>query len=176
MEPKVAIIMGSDSDFPIVEKAANVLDDLKIPYTLQVLSAHRTPKELDEFIKEVDESEDYKVVIAGAGMSAALAGAIAAKTIKPVIGIPLAGSKLDGVDALLSTAQMPPGVPVACMSIDGTKNAALMAAEIIALTDADIKTALTNFRGKQRERVLNMGDLCTNSKHHYMCELKPHIL
>lgn len=158
MEPKVAIIMGSKSDFPKVKPATEMLDELEIPYTLKVFSAHRTPKELGDFIEEVDNSDNYKVVIAAAGMSAALAGAIAAKTIKPVIGIPISGSKLDGMDALLSTVQMPPGLPVACMGIDASKNAALQAASIIALNDADLADSLRTFRTMQSQKVLACTD------------------
>ena len=154
MEPKVAIIMGSKSDFPKVKVAADTLDEFEIPYTLKVFSAHRSPKQLEDFVEHVDNSDNYKVVIAAAGMSAALAGAIAAKTIKPVIGIPISGSKLDGIDALLSTVQMPPGIPVACMGIDASKNAALQAISIIALNDPIVANDLRSFRVAQGKKVL----------------------
>lgn len=150
--------MGSNSDFPKVKAATDMLDEFEIPYTLKVLSAHRTPNALADFIYEVEDSSNYQVIIAAAGMSAALAGAIAAHTIKPVIGIPISGSKLDGIDALLSTVQMPPGLPVACVGIDAAKNAALQAISIIALSDEDIAKALWDFRAAQSQKVLKSND------------------
>lgn len=158
MEAKVAIIMGSKSDLPTMKKAVEMLDDLAISYTARVYSAHRTPDELAEFVAKVDKDESYKVIIAGAGMSAALAGAIAAKTVKPVIGIPLSGGKLNGVEALLSTLEMPPGLPVLTVGIDSAKNAALAAASIIALSDSSVAERLCFFRREQKEKVLEANE------------------
>lgn len=154
MKPKIAIIMGSQSDFSIMEKTTNMLDEFEIPYSVNILSAHRTPNELDDHINSINACDDCKVIIAGAGMSAALSGHIASKTIKPVIGVPLSGSNLDGIDALLSTLQMPPGIPVLGVGIDAAKNAALAAASIVALTDSDLSCLLKSFRHKQAVDVL----------------------
>lgn len=131
---KVGIVMGSASDLPIVRKAANMLDTLEVPYEVHVFSAHRTPDQAATFTRNARE-DGIGVIIAAAGMAAHLAGAVAANTTLPVIGIPLTSSHLDGMDALLSTVQMPPGMPVATVAINGAKNAAILAAQIIALTD-----------------------------------------
>ena len=133
----VLIILGSESDMPIAEKAKNALDELGVPNTIKVASAHRTPDLLDKIIKE----SDAKVFIGIAGLSAALPGVIASKTKKPVIGVPV-NVKLDGLDALLSTMQLPPGVPVATVGIDNGKNAALLAARILALSDKKLAEKL----------------------------------
>lgn len=167
--PLIAIIMGSKSDFPIIKKATDMLDELKIPYSFNIFSAHRTPTELADFVSGIDKSDNYQVIIAGAGMSAALAGCIASKTIKPVIGIPLSGSKLNGMDALLSTAQMPPGLPVACTGIDASKNAALLAAEILALSNHDIANRLRLFRAEQRTSVINSNNETFDASFSYKC-------
>lgn len=131
---KVAVIMGSDSDLPVVEKAFAVFDELEIPYEVHVFSAHRTPKEAQKFAAEAREN-GFGAIVAAAGMAAHLAGAFAANTALPVIGIPVAGGGLGGMDALLSTVQMPSGIPVATVAIDGAKNAAYLAAEILAVCD-----------------------------------------
>jgi 5-(carboxyamino)imidazole ribonucleotide mutase len=143
-KPLVSIIMGSDSDLPIMKKAAEFLDTLEIPYEVKILSAHRTPDEHSEFSKTA-ESRGIKVIIAGAGGAAHLAGVTAANTILPVIGVPIS-SKLDGMDSLLSIVQMPSGVPVATVAIDGAKNAGILAAEILAISDERISTKLKNFK------------------------------
>ena len=132
---KVGIIMGSDSDLPIIEKATDMLKSLGIPFTVHVYSAHRTPEEARDFAMSAKEN-GFGVLIAAAGMAAHLAGAIAANTLLPVIGIPRKSSNLDGLDALLSTVQMPTGIPVATVAINGGGNAALLAAQILALEDA----------------------------------------
>ncbi len=134
---KVAVIMGSDSDLPIVEKGIKVLSDYGIPYEVHVYSAHRTPYECAEFVKGA-EANGFGVMIAAAGMAAHLAGAIAANTTLPVIGIPISCKNTGGVDALWSTVQMPSGIPVATVAIDGAANAAHLAAEIIALSDSEL--------------------------------------
>ena len=132
---KVAIIMGSDSDLPIVQKGVEVLKNFGVPYEVHVYSAHRTPDEAGEFASKAEEN-GFGVLIAAAGMAAHLAGAIAARTTLPVIGIPCKSSVLDGIDALLSTVQMPSGVPVATVAINGATNAALLAVQILAIADS----------------------------------------
>lgn len=151
---KVAIIMGSDSDLPKVTPTARVLASLNIPYELRVISAHRTPDIASKFSKDAEEN-GFGVIIAAAGKSAHLAGAIAANTILPVIGIPIKASALEGLDALLSTVQMPAGVPVATVAIDGAENAAYLAAEILALTDPTLARSLTLARQKMTEAVIS---------------------
>ena len=138
---KVGIIMGSDSELPIVKKATDMLSTLDIPFEVHVYSAHRTPVEASEFAKNARE-RGFGVLIAAAGMAAHLAGAIAANTTLPVIGIPCKGGMMDGLDALLSTVQMPTGIPVATVALNGAANAALLAAQIIAVEDADLAAKL----------------------------------
>lgn len=150
---KVAVIMGSDSDLPIVEKAFSVLDDLGVPYEVHVFSAHRTPIEAKAFTESAYDN-GFGVIIAAAGKAAHLAGAIAANTVLPVIGIPVKSSTLDGLDALLSTVQMPSGIPVATVAIDGSANAALLAAEIIAVGEPQLYEKLKALRAKGTENVL----------------------
>lgn len=150
---KVGIIMGSDSDLPVVEKAMTALDELGVPYEVHVYSAHRTPAEAREFSVNAREN-GFGAIVAAAGMAAHLAGAIAANTTLPVIGIPVKSSNLDGMDALLSTVQMPPGIPVATVGINGAKNAALLAAQIIAVDDADLAAKLDAQRKAAMETVL----------------------
>ena len=134
MKPIVSIIMGSTSDLPVMEKAAAFLNDMQVPFEMNALSAHRTPAEVEKFAKEA-AGRGLKVIIAGAGMAAALPGVIAANTTLPVIGIPIKGSTLDGVDALYSIIQMPPGIPVATVAINGAMNAAILAVQMLALSD-----------------------------------------
>ena len=150
---KVGIIMGSDSDLPIIEKATDMLKSLGIPFTVHVYSAHRTPEEARDFAMSAKEN-GFGVLIAAAGMAAHLAGALAANTTLPVIGIPCKSSQLDGIDALLSTVQMPSGIPVATVAIDGGANAALLAAEILAVTDAGLAAKLDAKRHADAEKVL----------------------
>ncbi len=150
---KVGIIMGSDSDLPIVKKAAATLKSLDIPYETHIYSAHRTPEEAAEFTRNAKKN-GFGVIIAAAGMAAHLAGAIAANTTLPVIGIPCKGPVLDGFDALLSTVQMPTGIPVATVAINGGANAALLAAEILALSDKELDARLEAKRAADRQTVL----------------------
>lgn len=150
---KVGIIMGSDSDLPVVQKAIDTLDNLEIPYEVHVFSAHRTPLEAKEFAAGAREA-GFGVLIGAAGMAAHLAGAIAANTTLPVIGIPCKSSNLDGIDALLSTVQMPPGIPVATVGINGAVNAALLSAQILAVTDEDIAEKLDAKRKADAQKVL----------------------
>ncbi len=153
MAKKVAILMGSDSDLPVVEKAFAVLDGYGVPYTARVLSAHRTPVETAAFVSGL-EADGYAVVIAAAGMAAHLAGACAANTILPVIGIPVKGGMLDGLDALLSTVQMPSGIPVATVALNGAANAAHLACQILALSDAALAEKIRDARRIGAETVL----------------------
>ena len=150
---KVAIIMGSDSDLPVVEKAIDALRDFGVPYEVHVYSAHRTPVETRDFVIGAEEN-GFGVIIAAAGMAAHLAGAVAANTVLPVIGIPVSAKKLDGLDALLSTVQMPSGIPVATVAIDGAKNAAILAMQILALSDKELSSKLKADRQKSSETVL----------------------
>lgn len=150
---KVGILMGSDSDLPIIKKATAVLDDLGIPYTVNIYSAHRTPEQARDFSLNA-RADGYGALIAAAGMAAHLAGAVAANTTLPVIGIPCASSYLDGMDALLSTVQMPSGIPVATVAINGGANAALLAAQIIAVEDKELAAKLDKMRKDAAEVVL----------------------
>ncbi|MBQ6420805.1 MAG: 5-(carboxyamino)imidazole ribonucleotide mutase [Clostridia bacterium] len=150
---KVGIVMGSDSDLPVVRKAADTLQSLDIPFEVHVYSAHRTPEEARRFALEAREN-GFGVLIAAAGMAAHLAGAIAANTTLPVIGIPCKGGALDGIDALLSTVQMPSGIPVATVALNGAVNAALLSAEILAVTDEALAKKLDDKRLYDSEAVL----------------------
>ncbi len=150
---KVGIIMGSDSDLPIVEKAIETLKSFDVPYEVHVYSAHRTPIEARDFSVNAREN-GFGAIIAAAGKAAHLAGAIAANTTLPVIGIPIKSSTLDGLDALLSTVQMPSGIPVATVAIDGAENAALLAMQIIAVEDASLAKKLDDARKAASEKVL----------------------
>ena len=150
---KVGIIMGSDSDLPVIQKSVDMLDSLGIEYTVHIFSAHRTPEEAAEFTKSAKEN-GYGVIIAAAGMAAHLAGAVAANTTLPVIGIPCKSSVLEGMDALLSTVQMPSGIPVATVAINGGANAALLAAQILALSDDELSEKLVNMRENNKKSIL----------------------
>lgn len=150
---KVGVIMGSDSDLPIVKKATDVLTSYGVPYEAHVYSAHRTPEEAKDFAVNAREN-GFGVIIAAAGMAAHLAGAIAANTTLPVIGIPCKSKALDGMDALLSTVMMPPGIPVATVGVDAGKNAGILAAQIIALTDDKLATRIAEQRKADAEAVL----------------------
>ena len=150
---KVGIVMGSDSDLPIVKKAIDTLDMLQIPYEVHVYSAHRTPDEAGTFAANARKN-GFGAIIAAAGMAAHLAGAIAARTTLPVIGIPCKSTNLDGVDALLSTVQMPSGIPVATVAINGAVNAALICAQIFAVTDEELAKKLDDKRISDARKVL----------------------
>jgi 5-(carboxyamino)imidazole ribonucleotide mutase len=153
---KVAILMGSDSDLPVMEKAFEILREFEIPFDVKILSAHRTPDEHVSYVKKADEA-GAKVFIAAAGGAAHLPGVTAAHTQKPVIGVPI-NSKLNGIDSLLSIAQMPSGIPVATVAVDGAKNAALLAIEILAVGDVNLSEKLKTFRKKQAELSLAKND------------------
>ena len=150
---KVAIVMGSDSDLPVVRPAAETLEKLGIPFEVRVISAHRTPEAARDFAASAREN-GFGAIIAAAGKAAHLAGAMAANTTLPVIGVPIKSSTLDGLDALLSTVQMPPGMPVATVAIDGAKNAALLAAQIIAVEDTDLAGRLMADREATKAKII----------------------
>lgn len=152
---KIGIIMGSDSDLPVVEKAIDTLKSFGIPYEVHVFSAHRTPAEARNFATSARKN-GFAAIIAAAGKAAHLAGAMAAGTTLPVIGIPVKSSNLDGVDALLSTVQMPSGIPVATVAIDGAVNAALLCAQILSVNDEDLAKKLDESRNSAAQKVLEM--------------------
>jgi len=155
MASRVAIVTGSRSDLPVMEAAAAVLSDFQVEYEIKVLSAHRTPAETAAYAQGL-KGRGIQAVICGAGMSAALSGVVAAHTTLPVIGVPLNASDLNGMDALLSTVQMPPGVPVGCVAIGkaGAKNAAFLALRILGVQDAAIEQQLDDYRDAQRRKIL----------------------
>ena len=151
MTPLVSIIMGSTSDLPVMEKAMGLLDEMEIPFEVNALSAHRTPKAVEQFAQDA-KGRGVKVIIAAAGMAAALPGVIAASTTLPVIGIPIKGM-LDGLDALLSIVQMPPGIPVATVGVNGALNAAILAAEMLALGDEDVARKVEDYKSRLGEKI-----------------------
>jgi len=153
-QPLVGIVMGSDSDLSIMGEAGAVLDQLKVPYEMSITSAHRSPEKAAQYARKAEE-RGIRVLIAGAGAAAHLAGALAAHTILPVIGVPLSSSPLQGLDSLLSTAQMPSGVPVATMALDraGARNAALLAAQILAISDSKLAGRLKQKREKMAKEI-----------------------
>ena len=155
--PKVGIIMGSDSDLKVMSKAAVMLEELGIEYEMTIISAHREPDELIEWTRGA-ESRGIKVMIAGAGMAAALPGVVASQTVLPVIGVPIAGSNLDGMDALLSIVQMPSGIPVATVAINGSKNAAYLALQIMAIKHSEIKEGLLKERKQMEADAMKAND------------------
>ena len=152
MNPRVSIIMGSTSDLPVMEKAAKVLNDMGIPFEMNALSAHRTPAEVEDFAKNA--AERGIEVIAGAGMAAHLPGVIAAMTPVPVIGVPI-NSSLSGMDALLAIAQMPPGIPVATVAINGAMNAGILAVQILAVGDAALKVKMVDFKESLKKKIVD---------------------
>lgn len=156
MKALVSIIMGSTSDYSVMEKAAKFLDEQQIPFEINALSAHRTPEEVSSFAKNA-EARGIKVIIAGAGMAAALPGAIAAETTLPVIGVPVKGS-FDGLDAVLSMLQMPPAVPVATMAVNGSLNAAVLAMEILALTDTETQKKVHAYKTSLKEKIVKANE------------------
>lgn len=151
MKPLVSIIMGSTSDMPVMEKACKLLNDLEIPFEVNALSAHRTPDAVESFAKAAKD-RGVKVIIAAAGMAAALPGVIAASTTLPVIGVPIKGM-LDGLDALLSIVQMPPGIPVATVGVNGSLNAAILACEMIALADSSVAEKVVAYKATLGDKI-----------------------
>lgn len=152
MKARVSIIMGSTSDMPVMEKAAKVLNNLKIPFEINALSAHRTPEEVEKFAKNA-EANGIEAIIAAAGMAAHLPGVIASMTALPVIGVPIKAS-LDGLDALLAIVQMPPGIPVATVGINGAENAGILAAQILATKDPEIAKGVRTYKGSLKEKIV----------------------
>ena len=152
MTPIVSIIMGSTSDLPVMEKAAKFLDDMDVPFEMNALSAHRTPAEVESFARNA-KARGIRVIIAGAGMAAALPGVIAASTTVPVIGVPIKGM-LDGLDAMLSIIQMPPGIPVATVGVNGAQNAAILAVEMLALADEALAKRLEQYNDSLKEKIV----------------------
>ncbi|MCK9320526.1 MAG: 5-(carboxyamino)imidazole ribonucleotide mutase [Bacteroidales bacterium] len=156
MKPRVSIIMGSTSDYSVMEAAAIFLDQMEIPFEVNALSAHRTPKEVEKFATEAQE-RGIEVIIAGAGMAAHLPGVIAAMTPLPVIGVPIKAS-LDGLDALLAIAQMPPGIPVATVAINGALNAAILSLQIMANGDSALREKMKNYKQSLKEKIVKAND------------------
>jgi len=156
MEPKVSIIMGSTSDLPVMEGAAKFLNDMKIPFEMNALSAHRTPEEVESFAKNA-EARGIKVIIAAAGMAAHLPGVIAAMTTLPVVGVPINAS-LNGLDAMLAIVQMPPGIPVATVAVNGAQNAGILAAQIIAQSDDSVKASLKTFKENLKTKIVKANE------------------
>jgi 5-(carboxyamino)imidazole ribonucleotide mutase len=152
MKALVSIIMGSTSDYPVMEAAAKILDEFKIPFEINALSAHRTPEEVEAFAKNA-EMRGLKVIIAGAGMAAHLPGVIASMTSLPVIGVPIKSS-LEGLDALLAIVQMPPGIPVATVGINAAQNAGILAAEMIALSDGNVAATLKSYKANLKKKIV----------------------
>ena len=152
MKPQVSIIMGSTSDLPVMEKACRQLDELQVPFEVNALSAHRTPDAVEAFAKGARE-RGIRVIIAAAGMAAALPGVIAASTTLPVIGVPVKGSVLDGMDAVYSMLQMPPGIPVATVAINGALNAAILAVQMLALSDEALAEKFAAYKQNLRKKI-----------------------
>lgn len=166
MNPIVSIIMGSTSDLPVMEKAAKLLDELQVPFEMNALSAHRTPEAVEQFAKGAKE-RGIKVIIAAAGMAAALPGVIAASTTLPVIGVPVKGPVLDGVDALYSIIQMPPGIPVATVAINGAMNAAILATQMLALHDEVLAGRLAAYKENLKLKIEKANEELKEVKYAY---------
>jgi phosphoribosylaminoimidazole carboxylase, PurE protein len=167
MQPLVSIIMGSTSDLSVMEKAAQLLDELEIPFEINALSAHRTPAEVEKFAREA-KGRGLRVIIAAAGMAAALPGVIAANTTLPVVGVPIKGM-LDGLDALLSIVQMPPGIPVATVGVNGSLNAALLAVQMIALSDETVAQKLAAYKEGLKKKIVKANEELAATQYKYKC-------
>ncbi len=159
----ISIIMGSTSDLPVMEKAAKFLDEMEIPFEMNALSAHRTPQEVEQFARGAAQ-RGVKVIIAGAGMAAALPGVIAASATVPVIGVPIKGM-LDGLDALLSIVQMPPGIPVATVGVNGALNAAILAAQMVALGDPALALRLKDYKESLKQKIVKANEELADVKY-----------
>ncbi|MBP8903577.1 MAG: 5-(carboxyamino)imidazole ribonucleotide mutase [Paludibacteraceae bacterium] len=171
MTPKVSIIMGSTSDLPVMKKAAEFFDEMEIPFEIQALSAHRTPEEVERFAKGAKD-RGIQVIIAAAGMAAHLPGVIASMTTLPVIGVPIKAS-LDGLDALLAIVQMPPGIPVATVGIDGALNAAILAAQIMATADENLKMKLADYKENLKNKIVKANEELKEVKYKFKCPPTP---
>lgn len=167
MTPIISIIMGSTSDLPVMDKAAKLLDEMEIPFEINALSAHRTPAEVEQFAAGAQE-RGIKVIIAAAGMAAALPGVIAANTTLPVIGVPIKGM-LDGLDALLSIVQMPPGIPVATVAVNGAMNAAILAVQMLALGDETIAARLVDYKLNLKNKIVKANEELAATTYKYKC-------
>lgn len=167
MKPVVSIIMGSTSDLPVMEKAAKFFDEMQVPFEMNALSAHRTPDEVEAFAKGAAE-RGVKVIIAGAGMAAALPGVIAASTTLPVIGVPIKGM-LDGLDAMLSIIQMPPGIPVATIGVNGAQNAGILAVEMLALADEALAARLAEYKNSLKNKIVKANAELAEVKYQFKC-------
>ena len=163
---KVLVIMGSDSDFPVMEGCFKMLNKFGVEFEADVASAHRTPDRAHELASTAEE-RGFKVIIAAAGMAAALPGVIAASTTLPVIGVPIKGSVLDGVDALYSIIQMPPGIPVATVAINGAMNAAILAVQILSLTDTELATKFANYKTSLKNKIVKANEELKEVKYTY---------
>lgn len=157
MKPLVSIIMGSTSDLPVMEKACQFLEEMEIPFEVNALSAHRTPAEVSDFARNA-HLRGVKVIIAGAGMAAALPGVIAAETPLPVIGVPIKGSVLEGLDATFAIMQMPPGIPVATVAINGAQNAAVLALQMLALGDAALQEKVVSYKQSLKKKIVKANE------------------
>lgn len=167
MKPVVSIIMGSTSDLPVMERAAKFFDEMQVPFEMNALSAHRTPDEVEAFAKGA-AARGVKVIIAGAGMAAALPGVIAASTTLPVIGVPIKGM-LDGLDAMLSIIQMPPGIPVATVGVNGAQNAGILAVEMLALADEALAARLAEYKNSLKNKIVKANAELAEVKYQFKC-------
>ena len=167
MKPIVSIIMGSTSDLPVMEKAAKFFDEMEIPFEMNALSAHRTPAEVERFAREA-AGRGLKVIIAGAGMAAALPGVIAANTVLPVIGVPIKGM-LNGLDAMLSIIQMPPGIPVATVGVNGAQNAAILAAQMLSLSDEALAARMAAYKENLKQKIVKANEDLAGVQYKFKC-------
>ena len=168
MKPLVSIIMGSTSDLPVMEKACQFFEEMEIPFEVNALSAHRTTQEVSDFARNA-QSRGIKIIIAGAGMAAALPGVIAAETPLPVIGVPIKGSCLEGLDATFAIMQMPPGIPVATVAINGAQNAAILAMQIIALGDEKMMEKLIAYKSGLKNKIVKANEELAKLEYKYKC-------
>ena len=168
MSPLVSIIMGSTSDLPVMEKACQFLEEMEIPFEVNALSAHRTPQEVGEYARNA-APRGIKVIIAGAGMAAALPGVIAAETVLPVIGVPIKGSCLEGLDATFAIMQMPPGIPVATVASNGAQNAAILALQMLALGDEALNKKLTAYKQGLKNKIVKANQELAKLEYKYKC-------
>ena len=168
MKPQVSIIMGSTSDLPVMEKACKFFEEMEIPFEVNALSAHRTPAEVSDFARNA-AARGIRVIIAGAGMAAALPGVIAAETPLPVIGVPIKGSTLEGLDATLAILQMPPGIPVATVAINGAQNAAILTMQILALADSTLMQKLIDYKSGLKTKIVKANEELAQLQYKYKC-------
>ena len=168
MKPIVSIIMGSTSDLPVMEKACQFFEEMEIPFEVNALSAHRTPQEVADFARQA-QGRGIRVIIAGAGMAAALPGVIAAETPLPVIGVPIKGSVLEGLDATFAIMQMPPGIPVATVAINGAQNAAILAMQMLALADESLMQKLVAYKAGLKKKIVKANEELAQLQYKYKC-------